>query len=59
MTELLVLAMLLTGCAPGDAIPPAEEPQGGATVTGTFTTESLIQDVIEDPAFAGYGRPGH
>lgn len=56
LTGWMTLTIVLTSCAIGEPTSPPEEPQGVASVAATFTTESLIQSVIGDPAFRGYGH---
>ena len=52
----LALVLLLSGCGAQTPMPGSQEPEGATTVETTFTVDTPIQTVMDDPAFGDYGR---
>ena len=52
----LTLALLLSGCGAQTPTSDRQEPEGATTVETTFTVDTPIQTVMDDPAFGDYGR---
>ena len=52
----LALVLLLSGCGAQTPMPGSQGPEGATTVETTFTVDTPIQTVMDDPAFGDYGR---
>ena len=58
LTSGMLLALLLSSCNAAQT-PPEQETMpdpSSAVAESAFTTETSIQDVVNDPAFGEYGR---
>lgn len=57
MTGLLLLAAALSGCQPAQQEAVSEQENSPrTTVNAEYTTDTLIEDVKNDPAFGDYGK---
>jgi len=57
LIQILLLAVVLSGCGnvPAEA-PSDEQTEGVPMIAEPFTAETLIRDVMADPAFGEFGR---